>query len=534
MKEVKKSSTLTPIISKNTIIAMKDILLLIRAITLLFRESQLDIGATSSPDIVKEVAETVKPPEMAVGSSDNDRDMIMGLRSMAVGMATNAQGTKYVADDLLQKVRMLTRHDESLYDSLKEGIVGEMTEESLRIVTGNIRQELNTYLREVQALSIIREHSRKASYNRDEIGNLPEFVANFRAALEQYETNIKEKDPAIVGEVKLSDTDRLESLFRQAKELNNDKGIMKTGWQGLNRMLQGGIRRGYEYVIGALQHNFKTGFTLSLFKQIALYNTPYMIDPKKRPLLLRVSFEDPLSLNLPFLYRSLKEGDTLEYADVTNTSESDMSAYIQEKLSVNGYEVMLVHVNPSLWGYRDLQGYILSLEAEGYEIHLLMLDYLNMLDKRGLDNTGPMGSNIRDLFRRMRNFCSPRGIALVTPHQLSTEAKMLIRQGNDENFLRDVANKGYYDSCRTLDQEVDCEIHCHIIRGVDNKSWLMVQLGKHRTINPTPEEHKSIVLPFELIGTIRDDINGPDTSRKKPGGAAPGQDAPWFDFDKDM
>ena len=77
------------------------------------------------------------------------------------------------------------------------------------------------------------------------------------------------------------------------------------------------------------------------------------------------------------------------------------------KYAINGYEVMFVHVNPSLWGYRDVQNYVLSLEAEGYEVHVLMLDYLNMLDKRGLDNNGPTGSNIRDLFRRMRNFCAP-------------------------------------------------------------------------------------------------------------------------------
>lgn len=509
---------------------MKDLLLLIRAITLLFRESQLDIGITSSPEIVKELAETVRPPEMAVGSSDNDRDMIMGLRSMAVGMAVNAEGTKYIAEDLLQRVRMLTRHDESLYDSLKEGIVGDMSEENLRTITGSIRGELSTHLREVQALAIIKENSRKISYNREDIANVSEFIANFRAALEQYETNVKEKDPAIVGEVKLSELDRVEHIYRQAQELNNEAGIMKTGWQAINRMLQGGFRRGEEVVIGALQHNFKTGFTLSLFKQIALYNTPYMLDVKKKPLLLRISFEDPLTLNFPFLYRNIKENETYEYASVSGTPVEEMAVFVQKKLTVNGYEIMLVHVNPSLWGYRDLQNYVLSLEAEGYEIHMLMVDYLNMLDKRGLDNGGPTGSNIRDLFRRMRNFCAPRKITLITPHQLSTEAKMLIRQGNEESFVKDIANKGYYDSCKTIDQEVDLELYIHKVIA-DGKSWLCIQRGKHRLIQQTKEEYKYTVLPFEDIGDIRDDLNSADTSRKKPAGAAPGEDAPWFDFD---
>lgn len=509
---------------------MKEILLLIRAITLMFRESQLDIGATSSPEVVKEVAETVKPPEMAVGASDNDRDMVMGLRHMAIGMATNLEGTKYVAEDLLQKVRILTRHDESLFDALKEGIVGPMSDEHLRAITGSIRGELNTYLRETQALLIIKENSRKATFNRDEIPNMSEFIANFRSALEQYESNVQLKDPAIVGEIKISDTDRVEEIYRQAQELNNEAGIMKTGWQGINRMLQGGLRRGEEVVIGALQHNFKTGFSLSMFKQIALYNTPYMIDPKKKPLLLRISFEDPLSLNFPFLYRNIKENETLEYASVSNTPVEEMAAFVQKKLSVNGYEVMLVHVNPSLWGYRDVQNYVLSLEAEGYEIHVLMLDYLNMLDKRGLDNGGPTGANIRDLFRRMRNFCAPRKITLITPHQLSTEAKMLIRQGNEETFVKDIANKGYYDSCKTIDQEVDLELYIHKVIA-DGKSWLCVQRGKHRLIQQTKEEYKYTVLPFEDIGDIRDDVNSADTSRKKPAGPADGEARGFWDFD---
>ena len=109
---------------------------------------------------------------------------------------------------------------------------------------------------------------------------------------------------------------------------------------------------------------------------------------------------------------------------------------------------------------------------------------------------------------------------------------MLIRQGNEESFVRDIANKGYYDSCKTIDQEVDLEIYIHIVKA-DNRSWLTVQRGKHRLISQTKEEYKYCVLPFSDIGDIRDDVNGQDSSRKKPAGAAPGQDAPWFDFDKE-
>lgn len=46
-------------------------------------------------------------------------------------------------------------------------------------------------------------------------------------------------------------------------------------------MLQGGFRRGEFWLIPALQHKFKTGFSLSIFSQIALYNKPYLFDKNK-------------------------------------------------------------------------------------------------------------------------------------------------------------------------------------------------------------------------------------------------------------
>jgi hypothetical protein len=59
-------------------------------------------------------------------------------------------------------------------------------------------------------------------------------------------------------------------------------------------MIQGGFRPGETAVIGALQHKYKTGFTLSIFAQIALFNEPKTEDKTKKPLLLRISFEDEL------------------------------------------------------------------------------------------------------------------------------------------------------------------------------------------------------------------------------------------------
>jgi hypothetical protein len=491
-------------------------LILVKCVTLLFRESQLPNITDNSSDLVKTIISNVLLPDVSVGLINTERDLLGGLKEICMEMCAFDASHQYSKTELLQRIRHVTRDEESLYTSFSEGIEIDLDENELKKFCINLRFSLNDHQREEKVTQIISAAARKIRFERDKITSISQFVAEVQTELEPYLNTTKTVDPAIVNSIDLGDSKSIENVLGQARELNDDKGIMKFGWQALNRMTQGGLRRGECVVIGALQHNFKTGMTLSLFKHIALYNKPYMLNPKKKPLLLRISFEDPLSLNLPFLYRNIYENKTGKIADINGKSLEELSEYITRELTINGYHIKMMHVNPSLWTYRDLCNKILELEAEGYEIHLCMLDYLPMLPTTGCMEGGPIGSPMRDMYRRVRNFFSSRKISLVTPHQLSTEAKMLIRNGLEESFVKEIANKGYYDGCRTIDQEVDLELYIHKVI-VDGKSYLTIQRGKHRVIIQTPEEHKFCVLPFHDVGDIRDDINDVDTSTKRPG-----------------
>jgi hypothetical protein len=304
---------------------------------------------------------------------------------------------------------------------------------------------------------------------------------------------------------------------------------MVTGWQDLNKMLQGGFRRGESWVVGALQHKYKTGFTLSLFKQIAIYNKPAMVTVGKKPLLLRISFEDELVNNIKFLYQNLYENEFGETPDVKNTDLKVMSKYVKEKMEVNGYHVKMLRVNPSDWTYKDIQNTIMEYEANGYEVHLLMLDYLNMIPTTGCTQT-TSGSDIVDMFLRIRNFCSARKITMITPHQLSTEAKQLVRD-NRTDFVKEIAEKGYYAGTKQLDQGLDGELYIHIEK-FEGRSYLTVQRGKHRVSDIIPDYDKYTVLPFPKKGGIQDDLGKPLISMSKIGGGVKGtaEEVPFFEF----
>ena len=58
----------------------------------------------------------------------------------------------------------------------------------------------------------------------------------------------------------------------------------ETGIQAINRMFgeNDGFMRGESWVIGALQHNFKSGFLMTILKGLVTYNKPLMLNKKEK------------------------------------------------------------------------------------------------------------------------------------------------------------------------------------------------------------------------------------------------------------
>lgn len=503
-------------------------LLLVKIVTLMFKESQLGDASASSAQVAKDVIATLKFPETGM-DFDRTRESMQALRATALWMCDNPGDYVYERTALLQRIRVNVGDDEGLYYALQQGIEEVSDSTALKRQVLGERRELRKYLDEVSVKNLLKSASHKVMFG-DQGLNYQTLVQTLQAELEPFASGATEaKVEGMVEEVDVSDKDSMADLMTRAHAEMSEEGVMRLGWQGLNRMMGdvGGLRRGESTVVGALQHNFKTGATLGMFKQVALYNKPYMRDPTKKPLLLHISLENALTENILWLYANLMENETGVECDLSQINIEEATQFVHNRLSAQGYYVKLCRMNPSDTTFHSLFDYIMRLEAEGFEIHLMVIDYLNMMSKKGCSD-GPAGFSTRDLFRRVRNFTAPRGIAMVTPHQLSTEAKQLVRQGV-ENFVQEIANKGYYDSCKTIDQEVDLELYIHIVK-VNGSSYLTVQRGKHRKVKITPDKDLFCVLPFSPVGGVRDDVLGRDSTRKHVGGGELGteDEKPWW------
>lgn len=511
-------------------------LLLVNSITLLYRESQ-QIGHTNNAaeDVLKVVNE-VKTPELTLGREIKDRssEVLMGLRETAYYMACQPFDTVYEPNELLQRLKLNVGDDDITFEALQAGIMPELSESALKRTCLNLKNQIRNFFREKEVTQLITQAFNAVKFNKTKITNMPAFVMDLTEKLAPYISNSLEKDPAVVDEVDFGHREQVVGMFQNVREADEGSTVLRLGLQGMNRMLDGGYRRGEAVVKAALPHNFKTGGSLTDFRHIAVYNTPQLRDPNKKPLLLRISFEDSLRENFTFLYEQFwtneHKNDAVKTGpNLSGLSDEELADYFIPRMTATGFHIRMMRVNPSEWTYLDIQNKVLALEAEGFEVVALFLDYLAMVPTTGCIMT-TAGSDIRDMFRRIRNFCAPRHILFHTPHQLSSDAKKLIREGTS-NFVKVLPGKGYYDGSQRLDQELDLEIFQHI-EYVNGKPYLTFQRGKHRKTRQTPRIDHYFAVPLHEVGNLLDDIDGPDTTLRKPGAGPIGsaREVNVFDF----
>lgn len=474
-----------------------DKILLMKCLILRVRESSIpDIGEYSN-DLIKTALEKVVTPEVSIGHSSH-KDMIKALKKIVIDICDAPVDEEIDTNELLQRVRIATQEDERYYDTIEKAMKEQMTESTVRRTVVMMRQYLHRFFNDQLLMEVLKKNYTSFCFKRDSIKDAGAFVSQMIAELEPLQLTVKTKDPAVLSSVDLSSHTQVVSVFNT---ITDPKGmrIYQTGWDKMNKFMQGGFRKGMA-VSSALQHKYKTGFNLSTFAQVVMFNTPYTTDPNKKPLALRISFEDTVEENLRFLYMHLKYSETRIPVNLKDITPDEMTNFVMSRLNQKGFHVHMMHVDPSMWTYRSILNEINRLESEGYAVELLWLDYLAMVPRTGCIGT-IAGEDLRDLLRRVRNFCLAKNIACNTPHQMSPDATNLLRGGTPEHLLvKEVAEKNYYDGSKKLGQDIDLETFLHKFDH-QGDTYLAVQRGKHRISSIIEEEMwKHVVFKFPKKG----------------------------------
>lgn len=469
---------------------------LIKCILLLHRENLVRTDnpelIDSSGDLIKTILNMYRNSRKVLITTENT--IVDDLKELVIAMINNPEN--YDESLLVQQLTAILSNNESILNSITKSLTTEITQQGLRRSIVTLRNFLNNHYKELEFNRLIMQTLAKMKNNELE-GSVQEYTSNLISQLEALTLQTTIKDPGVVDEMDIVDEDNMDRVFKKTKTNSDGDKRLKTGWKELNLMLNGGFRAGEMCLTSGIQHSFKSGFVRSLFAQICMYNKPTLDDPNKKPLALFISFEDDADVIMGFFYHYLYFSENNSSPDMKNLDTKQAASYIRDRLTKTGFNIKIIRVNPNEWTYVHLTNKLLSYEAQGYEIQLLVIDYLSKLPTTGCNRTGAMGTDVRDLFDKVRNFCTgARRTLVIIPHQLNTEVKQLLKNGiSDKNLVKELAGKGYYEGSKQIDQVVDLEIHHHIAK-VGNKFVLTFQRGKRRFPEVIPEDKKYFMLPF--------------------------------------
>src|SRR5574344_582993 len=125
---------------------MNDLLLLVKAITLVYRESLLGERDEGTDDLVRKVITAIKTPEVSIGIT-KDLEIINSLKATATQMISQPRDHVFQKNLLLQQLKVNCLSDESTYESFLAGIECEESIEETKQTILSLRGDLNTHFK---------------------------------------------------------------------------------------------------------------------------------------------------------------------------------------------------------------------------------------------------------------------------------------------------------------------------------------------------------------------------------------------------
>lgn len=476
---------------------------LIRCITALYLVNRLPNGWDDVKRIVKETLTHIEVPTSTIDDDSYGRS-VLSLRSMVEWMLAATGGVDFDKGDILSRVRLNMRDGEAYMQELELALSVELDEERCKKRVRTILSELKFELDKLRIKKLIASANHKINYSIDTVDH-KEAIRDLQVKLSTLSggSEADGEKAGFAGRLNTDDVKAMSDVFAKAKEIHSVDGTLRTGLVGQNRAAGGyGFKRGELVNYGGLTGHYKTGILNDLVRQIPLYNKPWLIDKKKIPGVVRVSFENKLEQDLPSIYRALVEHETGEMIDIAEVDPVKAAMYVQRRLGVNGYKFFMESYDPNNFDVYDLLDLLNKYEADGIEIHFLVVDYLELIAKSGGDR---LDECINEAFQILRNHCFPKGITVVTAHQLSSAAIDIQREGGT-NLAERVSEGSYYRNTKSLNQKLDLEMILHIVKA-KGRSFLTFARGKHRGGERTPQKHRVFAYEFHAVGGIRDDIN---------------------------
>lgn len=290
----------------------------------------------------------------------------------------------------------------------------------------------------------------------------------------------------------------------------NVAGVIKTGWQGLNRSLgkADGFVAGESVFINALPHQYKTGLLVTIALSALIYNDLKAETPGKIPLIYFGSLENETFQNMIWIFKKLYYKETGRQP--INLKDEQVVEWLTNYFAKFGAELIIDRFIPSEFGYDEFKARIETLEESGYEVKMAVVDYVNLMKMTGADGHASKAGRHHDICILVRNlctFCKNKGITFVSAHPLNRDAMRLESLSTGNVVLK--FGPEHLAESMDIEREVDVSFYLHLEYNHAGVRFCTMRINKHRYVDDTPKAHQFFAMPFHPDGVgILDDLGG--------------------------
>lgn len=414
-----------------------------------------------------------------------DKKAEASIRQTIAWMNQQPENEPIIKSNLIQRVNDFLKDNPELQESISVGLEDYPTEERTRQVIYSHLEEIINAEKSEKFEKKFKQKIKDFYFNdiskltKEQWGELSELIQNKVNEVYQLDSGRE-----VAASLDTETPSSIIEVVERAKLEKTEAGVLQMGLQGMNKALypDNGLRRAKFYLINALTNRGKSFGLGHIVASVGLYNKPLLRNKSRIPTVVLDSAEDTLDLIIERMYKLIMVNRHGKEPDFMNTAPADVAEVIIDAFRANGWFLIINQVIPSEDNIIKMTSRIRHLQMKGHEIIFWAYDYLGMADLEGTSGD-TKGDRLHDLFRRIRAFIVSQGICFVTPHQLSPDAKRLLRESDDDaelNFAKEAAGKSLTETSTKITNEVDGEFVFHVARTRDDKVYFTAALGKMR------------------------------------------------------
>lgn len=421
----------------------------------------------------------------ASGLFQEDKKAEASIRQTIQWMELQPENEPIIKSNLIQRVNDFLKDSPELQESIAVGLEDYPSEEKTRQI---IYAHLEEIIQAEKSEKFEKKFKTKlkdfyfndiSKLKKEQWGELCELIQEKVNDVYQLDTGRE-----VAATLNTDSAESIVEIVERAKLEKTEAGVLQMGLQGMNKALypDNGMRRAKFYLINALTNRGKSFGLGHIVASVGLYNKPMLRNKSKIPTLVLDSAEDTLDLIIERIYKLVMVNRHGKEPDFMGVSAAEVADVIIDAFRANGWFLVINQVIPSEDNIIKMTTRIRQLQMKGHEVIFWAYDYLGMADLEGTSGD-TKGDRLHDLYRRVRAFIVSQGICFVTPHQLSPDAKRLLRESDDDaelNFAKEAAGKSMTETSTKITNEVDAEFVFHVARTRDDKTYFTGALGKMR------------------------------------------------------